>query len=190
MHGGAGLCARVHDCAMPSQIARASCTPTRIDLLPIEERFDRCRRATMLALSATAVQLLAVLQSTKGSSSADGCRWDGVGHDFFSHNESNSLGTTASGSNEREMDTSCCRQCRARPGCTFWVRSTTNNHCWLKSNFSHFGVNPQRRGNFLGSLPPLPPPPPLPTNPTQVTVFEAGMGGFTCFRIPTLHHER
>jgi sialidase-1 len=140
----------------------------------------------MLALSATAVLLLAALQSTTGSSSADGCRWDGIGHDFFSHNESNSLGTTASGSNEREMDTSCCRQCRARPGCTFWVRSTTNNHCWLKSNFSHFGVNPQRRGNFLGSLPPVPPPPPLPTNPTQVTVFEAGMGGFTCFRIPSI----
>eukprot|EP01052_Picozoa_sp_SAG31_P029011 SAG31_NODE_2849_length_4994_cov_2.114694_1_plen_550_part_00 len=177
----------------------------------------RVARPMMLALPATAALLLTVVQpaamgggstssitssssSTSSStstsststststSSAGGCRWDGVGHDFFSYNESNSLGTTASGSNEREMDTSCCRQCRDRPGCTFWVRSTTDNHCWLKSNFSRFGVNPQRRGNFLGSPPPLPPPPgprPLP-NPTQVTVFEAGMGGFTCFRIPSI----
>ena len=63
--------------------------------------------------------MLALLPSllvlpTVGASS--GCRWDSVTHDFFSHNESNSLVTTASGSNEREMDTSCCRQCRARPG--------------------------------------------------------------------------
>ena len=58
----------------------------------------------------------------------------------------------------------------------------------MKSNFSHFGVNSQRRGNFVGPPPPLPPPPgpPPPPNPTQVTVFQAGMGGFTCFRIPSI----
>jgi hypothetical protein len=138
----------------------------------------------MLLPPATSL-LLALLLPTGAASG--GCRWDGVAHDFFSHNGSGSLMTTASGSNEREMDASCCRQCRARAGCTFWVRSTTNNHCWLKSDFSHFGGNTQRRGSFLGPPPPLPPPPgpTPPPNPMQVTVFQAGMGGFACFRTPS-----
>jgi hypothetical protein len=114
------------------------------------------------------------------------CSWDGLGHDFLSSNESATVKTSSgAGGNERQRDESCCRQCRARAGCTFWVRSTTNDHCWLKSSFSHFVPNSERRGHFLGPAPPMPSPP-TPPPPSQVTVFRAGMANFSCFRIPSI----
>lgn len=57
--------------------------------------------------------------------------------------------TTYEGTTEAEKDQSCCSKCQSNDECEYWVRDTTTNRCWLKSNSGHHieaQANENRRG--------------------------------------------
>ena len=60
--------------------------------------------------------------------------------------------TVEESSTVEERDHSCCRQCRALQGCTFWVRASNTRDCWLKTNFIGYGPALNRRGSFLSEF--------------------------------------
>jgi len=54
------------------------------------------------------------------------------------------------GTTDDEKDSSCCRQCKETPECTFWVRDTgifQSGQCWLKKDFAGYFEDSTRRGN-------------------------------------------
>jgi len=60
--------------------------------------------------------------------------------------------TTYSGFSTELKDLSCAQNCRAHPGCEFWVRSVSTSACWLKQGFRAYEEtepSADRRGGFV-----------------------------------------
>lgn len=55
--------------------------------------------------------------------------------------------TTITGTSDVEKDHACCAECSRNPECEFWVRSTSDDDCWLKKDYTGSSSDSSKRGN-------------------------------------------